>query len=236
VTLRTLPVPLKVLATCFLMTIGVAYLCALAYLYLMDVEPHSKHGLGIIQAVITKYYGNRGGSRLESALQGSMGVQATLSEKQQIVQWLRNGAPESEFSTIQPILIHSCIGCHSPESGLQIPPFTSYAQVSPYTSIDVGESIKSLVRVSHIHLFGMSFIFLLTGLVFALSQTSHMFRSVLIAIPFLAIWIDIASWWLTKYEPAFAYTVIIGGLLMGLALAGQIAVSFYEMWFIRVPR
>ena len=43
------------------------------------------------------------------------------------------------------------------------------------------------------------------------------------------------SWWLTKYEPIFAYTVIVGGVLMGLSLAGQVAISLYEMWFPTIP-
>ena len=55
-------------------------------------------------------------------------------------------------------------------------------------------------------------------------------KFVSITIPFLAIWLDIGSWWLTKYKPVFAYAVIIGGLLMGLSLAIQICFSLYEMW------
>jgi len=236
VTLRTVPLPLRVLATCFLLTIGVGYLFALAYLYLIDFEPHRKPSLGVVQAVILKYYGNREGSRLEAALQGSMGAKVNLGEKQEILQWLRQGAREAEFTKIQPILQRACITCHSRESGLPISPLTSYAEVSQYTAVDLGQSIKSLVRVSHIHLFGMSFIFALTSMIFAFSQTSPLFRSVLIAIPFFAILLDIASWWLTKYEPLFAYTVIVGGVLMGLSLAGQITISLYEMWVPRHPR
>ena len=43
---------------------------------------------------------------------------------------------------------------------------------------------------------------------------------------------DIGSWWFTKYlDPAFfAYLVIGGGGLWGLALAAQILISLWEMW------
>jgi len=58
-TLRTLPLPLKVLATCFLLTIGAGYLFALAYLYLIDLEPHAQPRLSVVQAVIAKYYGRQ---------------------------------------------------------------------------------------------------------------------------------------------------------------------------------
>jgi hypothetical protein len=82
----------------------------------------------------------------------------------------------------------------------------------------------------------MSFIFMFTSFIFAFGEmASRVFRSILIAIPFLAIWLDIGSWWFTKFEPVFAYTVIGGGALMGLSLAGQIGLSLYEMWLRHVP-
>jgi hypothetical protein len=99
-----------------------------------------------------------------------------------------------------------------------------------YTEVDMGQSVKTLVRVSHIHLFGMSFIFMLTSGIFVFSEMDIRWRALLVAIPFLAIWIDIGSWWFTKLQPFFAYTVIAGGILMGLSLAAQILVSVYEMW------
>ena len=232
-TLRTLPLPLKVLATCFLFTVGMGYLFALGYLYVIDLEPHTQHGLNIVEVVIIKYYGKHETSRLEAALQGSMGQHLSREDNQQIIRWIRQGTQEAQFENIQPLLKRGCASCHSAESGMPVPALTTYREVLPYTAMDLGESIKSLVRVSHIHLFGMSFIFMLTSAIFALSETSRVFRSVFIGIPFLAIWLDIGSWWFTKYQTLFAYTVIGGGILMGLSLACQIMVSLYEMWWIR---
>ena len=88
-----------------------------------------------------------------------------------------------------------------------------------------------LARVSHIHLFGISIIFLLTGAIFSLSVTPVWFRVFVLIAPYLAIVMDIGSWWVTKYfDPVFAYIVILGGALMGLALACQIFVSLWDMW------
>jgi hypothetical protein len=232
-TLRTLPLPLKVLASAFLFTIGVAYLFALAYLYLIEVEPHSKHGMGLVAAVIMKYYGQRDTTKLEAALRGPMAEYVSDVQRKQLIQWIRQGAGEADFVKIQPILTHACAECHSASAGTGLPPLTSYAEASRYTEVDIGQSIKSLVRVSHIHLFGMSFIFVLTSLIFVFSEIPASVRALLVAIPFLAIWLDIGSWWFTKHNPIFAYIVIGGGVLMGLSLALQIGVSLYEMWFAR---
>ena len=49
--------------------------------------------------------------------------------------------------------------------------------------------------------------------------------------PYVAIVMDIGSWWATKYyDPVFAYVVLAGGAFMGLAMACQILVSLWDMW------
>lgn len=232
-TLRTLNLPGKVLSTCFLLTMGIGYLFALTYLYLMDIEPHSGEGHGLIVSVIQKYYGQREKSELEAALEGEMGADLTKAEKTLVLDWIKGGSMEAKFVNVQPIFTEFCVPCHSPASEMPISPLTSFEEVVRHTAVDMGLSIKKLVGVSHIHLFGMSFIFVLTGLIFSLSEAPAMLRSVLLAIPFIAIWVDIGSWWLTKYEPVFALSVIVGGVLMGIALAGQIGISLYDMWFRR---
>lgn len=226
--LRTLSIPLKVLVTCFLLTMGIGYLFAVTYLYLTAVQPHANGTL--VKAIVLKYHGDRGNSRLEASLEGSMKEYATPGERQKIVGWIREGASEAQFADIKPIFLQSCASCHSHGAGMGLAPLTAYAEVAEYTKVDLGKSIQALARVSHVHLFGMSFIFLLTGLVFSFTRTPVWLRVTLIAVPFVSIWIDIGSWWFTKYAPLFAYTVIVGGALMGLSLAGQILISLYELW------
>ena len=49
------------------------------------------------------------------------------------------------------------------------------------------------------------------------------------------LFLDIASWWLTKVSTGFAYVVMIGGVLMGLSFAFQWLVSFYQILFFKCP-
>ena len=113
---------------------------------------------------------------------------------------------------------------------MPILPLTTYAEVRAYAEVDMRQSAKALVRVSHVHLFGISIIFLLTGGIFTFSAIPPGWRALIVALPFLAIWVDIGSWWFTRFEPIFAYTVIAGGALMGLSLAVQIGIPLWEMW------
>ncbi len=228
--LHALPLTLRALFSSFLLLIGIGYLMALSYLFLIDVEPHQQMGMGVIAGITMKYHGRPGGSRLESALRGPMSDRIAPEDRDAVIHWTHIGAPESGYEAIKPILEKSCVACHSPSSGMPIPPLTTYQDVQALAKIDAGPSIAQLARVSHIHLFGISIIFLLTGAIFALSSVAVWLRVLLVVIPYLAILADIGSWWLTKVEPVFGAVVVIGGAFMGLALAGQILISLWEMW------
>lgn len=233
VTLRTLPLPLRVLFSCFLITMGLGYLAAAYYLFLGTLDPHRQMGMSLVLGVAAKYYGDRSSSRLESALRGTMSARVGPGEREQLVAWLRGGAPREDFAKVQPILDRSCAACHSAKSGLPIAPLTSFEEVKKLAQVDTGPTLAELARVSHVHLFGISFIFLLTGAIFALSETAPGWRGFILALPYLTIWADIGAWWVTRYEPAFAWVVVVSGALMGLALAAQILIPLWEMWLAR---
>lgn len=228
--LRRLPLTFRALFSCFLVLIGIGYLMALFYMFLVDVDPHQKMGMGLVTGVEMKYHGSAGSSRLEAALQGVMADKLGPEDRDRVLRWVRNGAPEAEYTTIKPIFEKNCVTCHNPSSGLQIPSLATFQDVQRVARVSTGESILQLARVSHIHLFGISIIFVLTGAIFSLSETPTWLRVSLVVIPYLSIFADIASWWFTKFIPIFGFVVVIGGAIWGLALAAQILVSLWEMW------
>jgi hypothetical protein len=227
--LRTLPITLRVLFSCFLAVIGIGYLTALSYLFLVDVEPHRQQGQGMVEGISAKYHGSTSGTRLEAALRGTMADRVNAEDRGRIIEWVRGGATREGYDAVEPILTKNCGTCHNAQSGL--PALTSYEDVTQLTQPDTGTSLLQLARVSHVHLFGISIIFLLTGAIFSLSETPVWFRVTMLVTPYVAILADIGSWWITKYySPVFAYIVVIGGAFMGLALACQILVSLWDMW------
>jgi hypothetical protein len=231
VTLRRLPLAFRALFTCFLVVIGIGYLTALSLLFLSDIEPNLGTGRSVVEDISEHYHGLPRGTRLETALKGPMSTMASPDERNRIVRWIRRGATRRGFAAVAPIFKTECVSCHNPPNNSSIPPLTSYVEIKKLVKTSTGEDIVSLARVSHIHLFGISLIFLVTGAIFALSETPAWLRVTLVVIPYLTIIMDIGSWWLTKYlDPAFAYIVLIGGAGMGLALAVQIFIPLWEMW------
>ena len=226
----------RLLYTAFLLLMGIGYLMALAYLYLSHQGHDGKPGLSIEDIVYT-YYGNRSGTRLEAAIRGPMAGYIQVENRQHVVAWLQSGAPERDYEArIRPILTKSCITCHSPASGLKILDLTSYPAVRKVAAVDTGASILSLVRLSHIHLFGIGLVLLGVGLIFRLAALPPWLKYTIVIAPFAAVLADILAWFLTKWDPVYAYVVVTAGAILGLALAAQILICLYQIWFLKPPR
>jgi len=223
----------KLLYTSFLLLAGIAYLMALTYLYTSFDGIDGKPGLSV-EDVAENYYGNRSGTRLESALRGPMAGYIETENRHHIVEWLKAGAPQADYERIiKPILDERCVICHSTDSGLKIPDLSRYEGLKQVANVDTGVSLHSLMRVSHIHLFGIALVAFSIGLVFRFALLPHWFQHTLTLLPFIAIFIDITAWFLTKWDPIYAYTIIIAGGLLGLSWMLQIIISLYQIWFLR---
>jgi hypothetical protein len=100
------------------------------------------------------------------------------------------------------------------------------------TKEDEGATFGSLTRVSHIHLFGIGFIFMFVGLIFNFTETSTIkYKCIAIGMPYIFLLVDILSWWLTKLNPMFAWLVVIAGTGMAISFMFMWIVSVLEMWW-----
>ncbi|WP_306304402.1 hypothetical protein [Methylogaea oryzae] len=148
------------------------------------------------------------------------------------MQWVRDGASKKEYeATIKPIVEQRCVACHNADAGGAIPDFTKFEEIAKRAESDQGATFASLTRVSHIHLFGISFIFMFVGIIFAFSTGVPLKpKCAAIVMPYIFLLLDITSWWLTKLNPHFALLVVIGGAGLGMAFVFMWIVSLYEMW------
>ena len=75
VSLRSLPIAFRALFSSFLILIGVGYLMALSYMYLVVIEPHQQMGEGLVAGISDEYHGlPKGTALIESALMGPMAI------------------------------------------------------------------------------------------------------------------------------------------------------------------
>lgn len=226
-----LPCSLKVLYSMVLLTMGVGYIFAMIQIYEVNSGRDGKPGISVKDIQIA-YGGNKEGTRLEGALNGPMSGMLPADEKSKIIVWIHSGATKDKYEeNVKPIVMTRCKACHD-GSNPHLPTLTNYEGIMVVAAMDTGVSISTLVRVSHIHMFGLTFIFFIVGSIFAHAYFVRLWlKCVVMATPFIAIFLDIGSWWITKVSEPFAYVVIIGGVLMGVSFAIQWTVSMYQMWF-----
>ncbi len=232
---QELPVSMRVLFTGTLLAIGMGYLFALIYVYASDAGKDGNPAL-TVEDIIISYSGSAEGTQLESALQGPMSTMLPPDDRTEILRWIHSGADKADFETrIQPIMAENCLDCHD-GSNPHLSNLDGYDNVQEVVQQDTGKDLYSLVRVSHVHLFGVTFIFFIMGFIF-----SHAFirpiwvKSVILITPFLCIAADVSSWYFTKLYAPFAWVVLLAGGLMGLSFATMWIISMYQMWFYKPP-
>ncbi len=221
----------RILNTVFLLTIGLGYLAALANMYYTHQGLDGKAGLSVEDVVIS-YYGSTKQTRLGTAVTGIMKTNLKIKSDQDVIlKWIHSGASETAYNDdIAPILNRDCVMCHTPSINPSLPNLTNYEGVSEVAKPG-GVTIPTLVRVSHIHLFGIAFILFFIGRIFLLCEINVYVKRIAVVIPFAAMLLDVVSWFITKSIPEFAYVVILSGALMGISMGMQILLSIYQMWF-----
>ncbi len=230
-----LPIVQRLLYTGAIGVLSFGYLFAMIYIFESHHNRDGKPGLSV-QDIIIAYSGSKTGTKLESALKGPMSGMLPADENVQIIDWLHDGAKQEKYDAgLKDIFNERCIACHNNRNP-HLPALESYEGVKKMAEEDRGADIFTLVRVSHIHLFGLTFIFFMVSSVFVHAYLRHEWLKIaIIVIPFVSIILDIFSWYLTKLYQPFAWVVIGSGALMGMSFAIQVIISFYQMWLYTLP-
>ncbi|MGI9294823.1 MAG: hypothetical protein ACR2PS_12635 [Pseudomonadales bacterium] len=229
--LPDLPLPTRSLFTGYILVVGVGLLMSGVQILLTHGLADGDVGISV-DDIVYSYYGNRSNSKLETKLNGSMQDKAPVDVKRAIIMWAQQGASREEWDDrIGAHFEQYCVKCHSVIPA--IPSFKTYEGVSPAAAVDTGETVDTLARVSHIHLFGIAFIFVFVGYIFNQAVGfSPALKSALIITPFAFLLVDVLSWWLTKWYPNFAILTLIGGFGYAVASVIMLFTSLYQMWIV----
>jgi hypothetical protein len=188
------------------------------------------------QDVVIAYAGSGKGSRIEAALRGPMSAMLPAEESSRLVSWVQEGASRAAYEKdIRPVIDKRCMTCHD-GSNPHLANLDGYDNIKKVTERDTGTDIFTLVRVSHIHLFGLTFIFFVVGLIFSHAYVRPVwFKCTVVALPFVCVAIDVGSWYMVKVYHPFAWLTMASGALMAMSFAFMWVVSMYQMWFGKTP-
>jgi hypothetical protein len=232
---QELPVSMRVLFTGTLLAIGMGYLFALIYVYASDAGRDGNPAL-TVEDIVISYSGSADGTQLEAALKGPMSSMLAEDETTKILVWINEGAEKAEYTAeIESIVAKNCLDCHD-GGNPHLSNLDGYENMQKVVEQDTGTDLHTLVRVSHIHLFGVTFIFFIMGFIFSHAYMRPVwFKCLVVFTPFLCIAADVSSWYFTKLYSGFAWVVMISGGVMGLSFAFMWFVSMYQMWFYTIP-
>jgi hypothetical protein len=231
-----LPMSTRMVYTMTLLVLGTGYLFAMLQVFFSHAGLDGNANDISAEDIRVAYHGSESDTRLETALKGPMAEMLPAGERAIIFKWVKGGSTAEAYeSEVKPILENRCLACHD-GSNPHMPNLSSYDGVSKLVAKDTGATIPTLVRVSHIHLFGITFIFFLVSSIFTHAYMRPLWiKCVVIVLPFLTILTDIFSWYLTKWFPGFAWFIIGSGALMGISFTVQWVVSMWQMWFYTLP-
>lgn len=165
-----------------------------------------------------------------SAMKGSMYKEVTDDEDiVTIHNWIKEGAKKEGklYDDAWKIIQKDCANCHSKTSKMSraIPsmPFDTYEQVLTHT--EAGYSWSKMSKQAHIHMFGISTFLVLISLLFAYTTYKESIRSALIIASFGGAFLDIFSWWFSKFVPELVYLIFaMGGLMVSSILAMSVLI------------
>jgi hypothetical protein len=232
---QELPISMRALFTGTLLVLGLGYLFAVIYIYAAHSGADGKPGLSVDDIKIT-YSGSKDQTALEKALRGPMSGMLPQRDLATMLEWIRAGADKRRYTAeIQGIVEKNCLSCHD-GSNPHLNNLDGYDNISVVVEQDTGEDLFTLVRVSHIHLFGLTFIFFILGFIF-----SHAFlrplwlKTLIILLPFAGVTMDVLGWYVTKVFTPFAWVVMLAGGINALSFTAMWVISMWQMWFYRLP-
>jgi hypothetical protein len=232
-----LPLSQRILYTAALLVLGMGYL--FATIHLLHTHAGRAGGSRLIltyQDIVIAYTGSGKASRLESALHGPMSSMLPPDEVKTLIAWVQEGADRAKYERdVKPTLDTRCMTCHD-GSNPHLKNLNGYDNLKKVAEMDTGADVFTLVRVSHIHLFGLTFIFFIIGLMYSHAFVRPVwFKCTVIALPFVAIVVDVSAWYLTKLYHPFAWAVMLAGGLMAACFALMWVTAMYQLWFSPPP-
>ena len=96
-------------------------------------------------------------------------------------------------------------------------------------------AFAKLVNENHFHVFALSMLFFMIGVLFTFTSLPELAKSIFVAAPFLGMFFDFASLWLAVFSsPLFAWFSIAFGGFMALSFFMLIGRPLYEMWILPI--
>ena len=128
--------------------------------------------------------------------------------------------------------LSDCVSCHNSDTYAAADVvLEKFGDVEPFLEQDTGKSIGRLVSLSHSHILGTITVIFLLLFIMSFSSYPQWLKLILTIVAFLAVFLDVGSWWLAKLAPGLSILVIIGGVLLGTSFGSMTLLGLWDTWF-----
>lgn len=229
--IRQLNIQAKTAITLFLVFIITA---TISSVILLGLElTGKKDGLNIptVSQIQTKYTT----PELVASMKGSMYEHvADDGDIEVVARWIENGATQNDelYPDVKEIITLDCADCHSKSSTMTkaIPsmPFETFKEIKKHT--DSGYSWEKMSKQAHIHMFGIAMFLITLTLIFAYTTYKNSIKMLLIITSFGGAFLDIFSWWFSKYFEGLVYMIYsMGGIMVSSILLMSLLILL-DIW------
>ena len=233
--LRTLPYLYRVGIALLVVTLLGGYVVSGFYLRMHYDNRDETPGLSM-NDIIGAYHGVQTPSPLIEALESGHPDTIEEYERASLLTWLRSDRVSQDYDNLDlgdeapsEIIAMSCLDCHTRGATGE----GTYAEVpleywDDIQKLSVSKDIKpagpNIIATSqHAHAPMMAVVMIVLGLLGAMTRFSKRFIGVVVSIAAAGLLVDMASWWITREIAAFAYAIVVGGMLYA---AGTMLVGF----------
>jgi hypothetical protein len=126
---------------------------------------------------------------------------------------------------------HSATDTSGPDRGDLFADLTTVVEKKTVKPFYQQEQFVWTLKWTHIHLFGMSMIFIFVGAITIWLDIGSSLRTWLVVLPFIGVQVDILAMWLKAFvSPAFFWLHVPGGGLFAVIFAYVSLRALWEMW------
>lgn len=138
---------------------------------------------------------------------------------------------------IKSILTERCVSCHEKDAGrdrnAEKYELTDYAKLAKYLEVKTATAmdLNKLATTTHVHMFGFTIMYCLTGLIFSFTTYPIWARAIVAPAALVTSVTEIGiGWWLGRLDPCPAAATAAFGALTGGLLLVQIFGSLFDMY------
>ena len=237
--------PLRIGITCLILILAGGYVASVCHMYTHYQNKDGQPGLSM-DDIVGSFHGMNKPSRLWVAIQGSEREYIPTDEEYQALEkWLSGNRISEDYDSLElgdyapaEIIALNCLKCHKRaaaegEDEQADPPLEYWddvKQVAFPKNLDP-VPLEILATSTHTHALTMPLVALVTCLLFLGTAWPRGVRHSFVMLTFVALLLDLASWWLAREWVFFCHVLVVTGGVFGGLLALQLIGAFLDTWF-----